>query len=151
MKEGYEIFNVGTGRPVSVYELVTAFEKVNGVKLNYKFVARRPGDVMAIWADTQLANEELGWNTEDGIVTLEITNKGIFNKIAQKLFKKPKISYVHLDQTGSFVWPIIDGEKDIIKIGEEVKAHFGDACEPLYERLAKFFQILESYGFVKFK
>ena len=67
MKEGYEIFNVGTGRPVSVYELVTAFEKVNGVKLNYKFVARRPGDVMAIWADTQLANEELGWKAERSV------------------------------------------------------------------------------------
>ena len=64
MKESYEIFNVGTGRPVSVYELVTAFEKVNGVKLNYKFVDRRPGDVMAIWADTALANEELGWKAE---------------------------------------------------------------------------------------
>ena len=64
MKEGYEVFNVGTGRPVSVYELVTAFEKVNGVDLNYKFVDRRPGDVMAIWADTCLANEELGWKAE---------------------------------------------------------------------------------------
>ena len=64
MKNGYEIFNVGTGRPVSVYELVTAFENVNGVKLNYKFVDRRPGDVMAIWADTTLANEALGWKAE---------------------------------------------------------------------------------------
>lgn len=61
MKEDYEIFNVGTGRPVSVLELVTAFEKVNGIKLNYKFAPRRPGDVVAIWADPTLANEELGW------------------------------------------------------------------------------------------
>lgn len=61
MKADYEIFNIGTGRPVSVYELVTAFEKVNGVKLNYKFAPRRAGDVTAIWADTKLANEELGW------------------------------------------------------------------------------------------
>ncbi len=64
MKEGYEIFNVGTGRPVSVYELVTAFEKVNGLKLNYKFAPRRPGDVVSIYADTRLANEELGWKAE---------------------------------------------------------------------------------------
>lgn len=64
MKEEYEIFNVGTGRPVSVYELVTAFEKVNDLKLNYKFAPRRPGDVMAIWADTTRANEELGWKAE---------------------------------------------------------------------------------------
>ena len=64
MKEGYELFNVGTGRPVSVYELVTVFEKVNDLKLNYKFAPRRPGDVVAIWADTRLANEELGWQAE---------------------------------------------------------------------------------------
>ena len=67
MKEGYEIFNIGTGRPVSVYELVTAFEKVNGVKLNYKFAPRRPGDVVAIWADTSLANEELGWQASRSV------------------------------------------------------------------------------------
>ena len=67
MKEGYEIFNIGTGRPVSVQELVTAFEKVNGLKLNYKFAPRRPGDVVAIWADTKLANEELGWVAERSV------------------------------------------------------------------------------------
>lgn len=64
MKADYEIFNIGTGRPVSVAELVNAFEKVNGVKLNYKYADRRPGDVVAIWADTSLANDELGWKAE---------------------------------------------------------------------------------------
>ena len=67
MKKDYEIFNIGTGRPVSVYELVTAFEKVNGLKLNYKFAPRRPGDVVAIWADTALANDELGWKAERSV------------------------------------------------------------------------------------
>ena len=67
MKEGYEIFNIGTGRPVSVSELVNAFEKVNNLKLNYKYVDRRPGDVVAIWADTTLANEELGWKAERSV------------------------------------------------------------------------------------
>lgn len=64
MKEHYEIFNVGTGRPVSVLELVKAFEKVNGLKLRYKITGRRPGDVPAVWADTSLANVELGWKAE---------------------------------------------------------------------------------------
>ena len=64
MKQSYEIFNVGTGRPVSVLELVNAFEKVNNLKLNYKFAPRRPGDVTAIWADPTLANKELGWKAE---------------------------------------------------------------------------------------
>lgn len=61
MKEKYEIFNVGTGRPVSVLELITRFEQANNLKLKYKIVGRRPGDVPAVWADTELANHELGW------------------------------------------------------------------------------------------
>ena len=64
MEKDYEIFNIGTGRPVSVLELVNAFEKVNGVKLNYKFAPRRAGDVTAIWADPTLANQKLGWKAE---------------------------------------------------------------------------------------
>lgn len=64
MAEKYEIFNVGTGRPVSVLELVTRFEKANGLKLPYKFTARRPGDVVAVWADTTTANNVLGWKAE---------------------------------------------------------------------------------------
>ena len=64
MEEPYEIFNIGTGRPVSVLELVNAFEKVNGLKLNYKFAPRRLGDVVAIWADPTRANEVLGWKAE---------------------------------------------------------------------------------------
>lgn len=61
MDEKYEIFNVGTGRPVSVLELITRFEAVNDIKLPYKIVDRRPGDVPAVWADTSLANKVLGW------------------------------------------------------------------------------------------
>ena len=64
METDYEIYNVGTGRPVSVLELVTTFEKVNGLKLNYKFAPRRAGDVTAIWADPTLAEKKLGWKAE---------------------------------------------------------------------------------------
>jgi UDP-glucose 4-epimerase len=67
MKEPYEVFNVGTGRPLSVLELITAFERVNGVKLNWKFAPRRAGDVVAIWADPALAEKELGWKAERSI------------------------------------------------------------------------------------
>lgn len=99
-----------------------------------------------------LKNPEIEWTTdENGIVTLQVENKGVANKIAQKLLKKPKISYIHLDENGSFVWPLIDGEKDIIAIGELVKEHFGEKANPLYERLVKFFQILENYNFVSWK
>ena len=91
------------------------------------------------------------FSEENGVITLEIENKGVFNRIAQKLLKKPKISYIHLDEMGSFVWPLIDGERNITDIGVFVKEHFGEKAEPLYERLAKYFKVLESYGFVKFK
>ena len=67
MHEKYEIFNVGTGKPLSVLELVTRFENANGLKLYYKIVGRRAGDVPAVWADTTLANDELGWRAERDI------------------------------------------------------------------------------------
>lgn len=88
---------------------------------------------------------------DDGIVTLAQENTGIMNKIAQKLFKKPKISYIHLDELGSFIWQLIDGETSIFKMGEPVKERFGEKAEPLYPRLAKYISILESYGFVILK
>ena len=94
-------------------------------------------------------NPDINWKEKDGQITLEIENKGLFNRLAQKLLKKPKISYIHLDEMGSFIWPLIDGETDIIALGERVKEHFGDKAEPLYERLSKYIKILESYGFVK--
>ena len=94
--------------------------------------------------------EGIKWTADDsGIVTLEIENKGIANKICQMILKKPKISYIHLDEMGSFVWPIIDGKKNIIELGEDVDKKFGEKANPLYERLAKYFQILDSYGFIK--
>ncbi len=67
MQKEYEIFNIGTGKPLSVMELITAFEKANGLKLNYKFAPRRAGDVTAIWADPTLANNNLGWKAERSI------------------------------------------------------------------------------------
>ncbi|MEE0945866.1 MAG: PqqD family protein [Acutalibacteraceae bacterium] len=96
-------------------------------------------------------NPLIRWNAEEDRVTLQIENTGWANRIAQKLLGRPKFSFIHLDELGSFVWPLIDGQSDIIKIGEAVKEHFGEKCEPLYERLAQFFRILESYKFISFE
>ncbi len=60
----FEVFNLGTGRGSSVLEVVNSFEKTTGQKLNYKIVDRRPGDVIAVYADTKKANDILGWKTE---------------------------------------------------------------------------------------
>lgn len=67
MEKEYEIFNIGTGRPLSVLELINSFERVNGVKLNWKMAPRRAGDVVAIWADPSLAESKLGWKATRSI------------------------------------------------------------------------------------
>ena len=92
------------------------------------------------------------WSTDEaGMVTLDIENTGLMNRVAQKLFRKPKVSHIHLDEMGSFVWPLLDGDKNIIELGELIKEQFGDKANPLYERLAKYFQILDSYHFIEWK
>ena len=63
-KKKVEIFNLGTGNGFSVLEVINSFEKVSGVKLNYKIVDRRLGDVEQVYADTKFANDELGWKAQ---------------------------------------------------------------------------------------
>lgn len=89
--------------------------------------------------------------SENGEVTIEVENKGLFNRIFQLLLKKPKITYIHLEEMGSFIWPLIDGEADILKIGEKVKAEFGEKAEPLYPRLVKYFEALNNCKFIFYK
>ncbi|HUW06968.1 MAG TPA: UDP-glucose 4-epimerase GalE [Williamwhitmania sp.] len=69
-KQTLEVFNIGTGKGLSVLEIVTTFEKVTGIKLPYQFVDRRLGDIEQVWADTSLANKVLGWKA---IIPLEDT------------------------------------------------------------------------------
>ena len=63
-KNNYEFFNIGTGSGVTVLQLIKAFEKATGEKVNYKIVGRRAGDIEKVWADTTLANNELGWKAQ---------------------------------------------------------------------------------------
>ena len=98
-----------------------------------------------------LRSASLTWKTDRKGVVLEIENKGWVNRIAQKLFFRPKISYVHLDKLGTFIWPLIDGKKTITELGKLVDAEFGEEAHPLYERLARYFQILESYNFIEWQ
>lgn len=60
-KSPYEVFNLGTGKGLSVMEIIHAFEEATGQKVNYSIHPRRPGDIEKVYADTSLANQELGW------------------------------------------------------------------------------------------
>lgn len=62
-----EIFNLGTGRGLSVLEILNTFEKVTGQKVNYKIVGRREGDIEQVWANPERANKVLGWKAEESV------------------------------------------------------------------------------------
>ena len=94
--------------------------------------------------------ERLRWTVEDtGAVTLEVENTGWANRLAQVLLGRPRVSYVHLDELGSFLWQRLDGERTIAVLGQLVEARFGERAHPLYERLAQYFRILDSYRFIR--
>ena len=79
-------------------------------------------------------SEELHWHKDiKGRVILDVENTGLFNKIAQKVFNKPQYTKDHLDDIAALV-----------------KSEFGEAAEPLYPRIIKYFEIVESYHFIKF-
>lgn len=92
----------------------------------------------------------LKWRMEEEEAVLEVENTGVFNRLAQTFFKRPKVTKVHLDANGSFLWPLIDGKKSVMELAALQKEQFGEAAEPLYPRIVKYFQILENYGFVEF-
>ena len=64
IEEPVEIYNIGTGTGTSVLELIHAFEKATGVKLNYQIVGRRAGDIEKVWGNVDKANRKLGWRAD---------------------------------------------------------------------------------------
>lgn len=87
-------------------------------------------------------------DNKKGNVEIKVHNKGLFNRIAQLIARKPKYSYIELDKFGSFVWRQMDGERNIYDISKLVKEEFGDKAEPLYERLCQFIKILHKNHFI---
>ena len=86
---------------------------------------------------------------EKEMVTIEKENKGFFNRAAQLLLKKPKISYIHFDEIGSIVYPLLDGQRTVQEIGEILHEKLGDSAEPLFERLIPYLLSLKNLGFIE--
>ncbi len=96
-----------------------------------------------------ICNPLYTWDADKkGIVIVHVVNKGFYNWLAQKLFKKPRISHIKLDEYGSFVWQQMDGNRTIYEISILVKAQFGKDAEPVIDRLVKYFQILYQNKFI---
>lgn len=97
-------------------------------------------------------NPEFAWEEgEDGLVSIVKEWKGFYNRLAQKVFHKPKQSKIAMDPLGSFVWKQMDGERDVHQIAELVKTEFGAKADPVYERLIKFIEIMRDHKFVILK
>jgi UDP-glucose 4-epimerase len=67
---GYDVFNLGTGEGSTVLEVIHAFEKATGVKVNYQIGPRRAGDVEKVWGDVTKSTNKLGWKTQLGLETM---------------------------------------------------------------------------------
>lgn len=88
-------------------------------------------------------NPEVKWHLDDnGVVVLELENTGFFNRVAQTVFKRPRVSMIDMDELGSTVWLSLEKYDDIMSISQVVHEKFGDKAEPLLPRLARFFQIM---------
>lgn len=87
---------------------------------------------------------------DDGMVVILIENRGIYNRIAQKLLKKPRVSRITLEKFGSFIWRQIDGTRSVYEISGLVSEEFGEEAEPLIERLVKYLRILQNNRFILF-
>lgn len=96
-------------------------------------------------------NDKFKYEIVEGQVTVFQENTGFFNVIAQKFFKKPRISQIHLDEMGNFIWPLFDGKRNIFEIADMVDKEFGEKASPLYDRLVQYIKTLESYGFIQLK
>ncbi|MCI8307716.1 MAG: PqqD family protein [Lachnospiraceae bacterium] len=95
-------------------------------------------------------NDSIKYETDaNGAVTILKENSGFFHMIARNLFKKPRISYIHLDEMGNFIWPLINGRRTVYDISMLVSEEFGQKAEPLYNRLIQYLINLETYGFIE--
>ena len=94
-------------------------------------------------------NPALAWEADEhGAVTVSVEHRGPAHWIARRFFHRPRISRVHLDALGSFVWQRIDGVRSVHELAGLVEERFAEEAHPLYERLAVFMKQLERGGFV---
>ena len=92
------------------------------------------------------------WSLQaNNIVVMHIVHHGFYAWIAEKFFHRPHVTHINLDTIGSFVFQNIDGKKNVGTIANLLSEKFGEAAEPLYNRLIMYMQILYNNGFIYYK
>ena len=85
---------------------------------------------------------------KDGFIILDRENTGFYNRTAQLLFHKPRVSHITLDKYGTALWKQLDGKHDVYEIVGEMKEKFPEEKEKMLERSVEFLKILERSGFI---
>ncbi|MBR1536613.1 MAG: PqqD family protein [Treponema sp.] len=99
-------------------------------------------------------NQMLAWRTKacgDGkseIVEIDMENKGFFNFLSQRFFKRPKISHISLDKYGTTLWLSLDGKNSVNDILAKMHESFPDEKEKMLSRVVHFLATLEKLGFI---
>ncbi len=100
---------------------------------------------------TPLRSAKLAWRTkDDGTVEIDIEHKGFYNFIAQKFFKRPRISHIALDRYGSAVWENIDGNRTVADLADVMKERFPDETDRMTERVVTFTAMLKRNRMIVF-
>ena len=94
-------------------------------------------------------NAELQWRVkEDGLVEVDMVNKGFFNSIAQKFFHRPRVSHIALDKYGSTLWLALDGSATVNDLLAKMNEAFPDESDKMLNRLVQFLTTLERWEFI---
>lgn len=85
---------------------------------------------------------------EDGIVVIEMENKGFYHRIAQKFFKRPRVSYIALDEYGTAVWNTLDGTNSVYEVVNHMIELFPEEEERMLDRVITFLHTLQVNHFI---
>ena len=93
--------------------------------------------------------EDRPWRVkEDGIVEIDMENKGFYHFIAQKFFRKPRVSHISLDRYGSVVWQSIDGKNTVLDVIHIMEKEFPGETDRMLDRVVTYLATLQRSGFI---
>ncbi|MGB9779592.1 PqqD family protein [Caldanaerobacter sp.] len=95
-------------------------------------------------------SKKVNWEKKQEKIVFLFYHDRLIEKVARLFVKKPRVTTLELDDIGTAVWELIDGEKNVYEIGQELKERFGEKVEPLYERLSLFLGYLNKRGWIYF-
>ncbi len=99
-----------------------------------------------------IKNAERPWRVkDDGMVEVDMENKGFYHFIAQKFFRKPRVSHIALDRYGSVVWQNIDGKNTVMDIVRVMEQSFPNEKERMLDRVVTYMAVLQNNRFISMK